>query len=96
MSPRRHRRAPEPGPVGGHARGGIQSIEDGWYVRGIPGGHSDKAYRCPGCDQEIPPGVAHIVAWPVDGAADERRHWHSPCWRARGRRSPTVRRPRRG
>ena len=42
------------------------------------------AYRCPGCDQLIPPGVPHVVAWPEDGdAVDERRHWHRACWAAR-------------
>jgi hypothetical protein len=46
--------------------------------------------------QEIRPGVAHVVAWPVDGRGDEtdRRHWHTGCWRARDRRAPTVERSR--
>ena len=47
-----------------------------------------KAYRCPGCDQKITPGVAHVVVWRVDsGAGEDRRHWHGPCWS--GGRSPT-------
>ena len=57
-----------------------------------------KAYRCPGCDQEIRPGTPHVVTWPAyardsdldpwdtDSAADQRRHWHTACWRARDRR----------
>ncbi|MGH3681889.1 MAG: hypothetical protein ACRDT2_16770 [Natronosporangium sp.] len=36
-----------------------------WRVRQIPGGAAVKSYRCPGCDQEIRPGVPHLVAWPV-------------------------------
>ncbi len=46
-----------------------------------------KAYRCPGCDQEIVPGTAHVVAWPAQtpGPA-ERRHWHNACWQRRPRR----------
>ena len=39
-----------------------------------------KPYRCPGCDHEIPPGTGHKVVVPVD-APDERRHWHTSCWR---------------
>ncbi|GAA4905229.1 hypothetical protein LX16_3550 [Stackebrandtia albiflava] len=93
MSPRRHRRAPGPERLDeARARHGVQSLESGpdgdWYVRGIAGGQAEKAYRCPGCDQEIGPGVAHVVAWPADGPVDERRHWHTPCWRARDRRGP--------
>ena len=55
----------------------------GWSGR-CPGTVSTKAYRCPGCDQEIPPGTAHLVAWPAytSGPAD-RRHWHNPCWQRR-------------
>jgi hypothetical protein len=47
-----------------------------------------KTYRCPGCDHEIPPGTAHIVAWAVEGGEDDRRHWHTGCWR--GRRTRTI------
>lgn len=34
-----------------------------YVVRTIPGTRAVKTYRCPGCDHEIMPGVAHIVAW---------------------------------
>jgi len=46
-----------------------------------------KAYICPGCEQTVQPGVAHVVVWRSDGvlgdAADlaARRHWHTHCWR---------------
>jgi hypothetical protein len=47
---------------------GVQAWGDGeWTVRRIPGGAATKAYRCPGCDQEIAPGVAHVVVWPAEG-----------------------------
>jgi len=62
-----------------------ESAPDGdWVIRAVPGGAATKTYRCPGCDQEIRPGTAHIVVWPAytPGLA-ERRHWHSPCWRGR-------------
>ena len=53
----------------------------------VPGAAATKMYRCPGCDQEILPGTAHIVAWPAQtpGPA-ERRHWHNACWQRRPRR----------
>ena len=77
----------------------VESWPDGdWVVRRIPGAGSAKAYRCPGCDQEIVPGTPHVVAWPADGArmaggvgVEERRHWHTGCWQHRLRRGPGVR-----
>ncbi|WP_438866086.1 hypothetical protein [Paractinoplanes brasiliensis] len=76
---------------------GVQQWRDGeWMVRSIFGGAAAKTYRCPGCLQEIRPGVAHVVAWPVDGSGDltDRRHWHTGCWKARDRRGPNVERSR--
>jgi len=68
----------------------IEEHADGdWYVRPITGSSSTKTYRCPGCDHEIVPATPHIVAWPVHADAQDRRHWHTPCWRARDRRGPT-------
>lgn len=64
----------------------VESWPDGeWVVRRITGSASTKPYRCPGCDQEIRPATPHVVAWP-EGQLDDRRHWHSACWRARDRR----------
>jgi hypothetical protein len=77
--------------------GGVQQWQDGeWTIRAIPGGAGAKTYLCPGCVQTILPGVAHVVAWPIDGRGDEtdRRHWHTGCWRARDRRGPGVERSR--
>src|SRR5215469_1388145 len=80
-------------------RRGVQSVEvdrDGdWLVRAVAG-DTGKVYRCPGCDQEIPAGVPHVVAWPADERGDlsDRRHWHTGCWRARGRRAPVTQRSR--
>ena len=78
--------------------------DDEWVVRQVTGSASTRAYRCPGCDQEIRPATPHVVAWPAsfreDGSDDEdagladRRHWHAACWRARGRRGPNVQRSR--
>jgi hypothetical protein len=66
----------------------VQSWPDGdWVVRQVPGPAAVKTYRCPGCDQEIPPGVPHVVVWPDQAAAAEgRRHWHNSCWQRRPRR----------
>ncbi|HEY7012391.1 MAG TPA: hypothetical protein VH480_06540 [Streptosporangiaceae bacterium] len=65
-----------------------QNWPDGeWVVRQVPGAAATKTYRCPGCDQEIRPGTAHVVVWPADASdAAERRHWHNSCWQRRPRR----------
>lgn len=62
----------------------------------VSGANATKAYRCPGCDQEIPAGMPHLVAWPASGlgGAEDRRHWHRPCWEARLRRVPRTLRGR--
>jgi hypothetical protein len=66
-----------------------------WVVRLVPGGAAVKGYRCPGCDQEIPPGTPHLVAWPaLTPGLSERRHWHRPCWEQRSHRAPGIRRGR--
>ena len=52
-------------------------------VRAIAATRATKTYRCPGCDQEIRPVTAHVVAWPSDvgeSSGDDRRHWHTGCW----------------
>jgi hypothetical protein len=77
----------------------VEEAGDGdWVVRAVTGSATGKTYRCPGCDQEVRPGTPHLVTWPAyardsgldpwdtDSAADLRRHWHTACWRARGRR----------
>ena len=68
----------------------VTSADGQWLVRNITVAGAVKAYRCPGCDHEIAPGVAHVVAWPADERGDltDRRHWHTSCWQARDRRSP--------
>jgi hypothetical protein len=80
-------------PVGGHEQ--IESWSDGdWVVRRLTGSSATKPYRCPGCDQLIPPATPHVVTWPVEGGTlsgggtQERRHWHTSCWRNRNRRAP--------
>ncbi|ACY99427.1 MULTISPECIES: hypothetical protein [Thermomonospora] len=101
MSPRRNRRRPRknPRPSSGAWSFGLENREEGpdgdWIVREIAPANAVKVYRCPGCDQEIAPGVGHVVAWPADwGGPDERRHWHKPCWRARLHRGPKIQRSR--
>jgi hypothetical protein len=49
-------------------------------VRHIQPYQALKAYRCPGCDHEIPPGQGHEVVVPL-ATPEERRHWHTGCWR---------------
>jgi hypothetical protein len=61
-----------------------------WVVRRVAGTASSRAYRCPGCQQEITPGTGHVVVWPADGVGGlpDRRHWHSRCWSDRDRHPP--------
>ncbi|HEU5159086.1 MAG TPA: ATP/GTP-binding protein [Streptosporangiaceae bacterium] len=100
MSPRRNRRqGRDAAPEGREPAHGLERVESGrdgdWVVRAIPAAGATKAYRCPGCDQEIVAGVPHVVAWLADRpGAEDRRHWHTSCWRARERRAPRVRRSR--
>ncbi|RMI32545.1 ATP/GTP-binding protein [Nocardia stercoris] len=80
----------EPRPIGdvfGRTESGPGDDEN-YVVRTVSGARAVKTYRCPGCDHEIAPGTPHIVAWPADGGEDDRRHWHTGCWR--GRRTRTI------
>jgi hypothetical protein len=90
------RPTPDPDDLG-RAFGYQHTESDGrgdWIVRQVTGAAANKTYRCPGCDHEIPPGTPHLVAWPSvpeygsGGGVGERRHWHTACWNARGRRRP--------
>ena len=56
---------------------------DAFQVRTVTGAGAAKDYRCPGCDQLIPAGTAHVVVWPSAGSGGvaDRRHWHTGCWR---------------
>jgi hypothetical protein len=98
MSPRRRKPSKHTRPVSDRRLlGGTQERQsrgDGdWIVRRVSGTASTKAYRCPGCDQQILPNTPHVVAWPenpsllaaIGGAQslDERRHWHTTCWQRR-------------
>jgi hypothetical protein len=99
VSPRRNRpRRAEPAASDEAGRGhGLERTEswrgEDWVVRPVAGS-SGKWYRCPGCDQQIPPGVGHVVAWPRHGDVDDRRHWHRACWNARDRRGAKILRSR--
>jgi hypothetical protein len=68
-----------------------QRVEDGYVVRSLSGAAAVRDYRCPGCDQALPGGTPHVVAWP-EGREDDRRHWHTACWSARDRRGVKVHR----
>ncbi|MEU7001314.1 ATP/GTP-binding protein [Nonomuraea sp. NPDC046570] len=91
MSPRRARRKESTRPIAfPSSTDRVETWPDGeWKVRMLNGASSDKGYRCPGCDQEIRPGQPHIVSWPHwNGGDQERRHWHTACWRKRLDRGP--------
>ena len=87
--PRKHRaardRAAPPEPVArplGVAPSWAQV--EGVTVRAVSGEQA-KVYRCPGCHQEIRPGVPHLVVV-ADEDVEGRRHWHTACWRRELRR----------
>ncbi|HLS26705.1 MAG TPA: hypothetical protein VK063_12615 [Beutenbergiaceae bacterium] len=99
MARRRSRRRPYHEP---HPELDVQSLFRGmtrtetgpdgltWTVRTVSG--STKSYTCPGCGQQITPGLEHVVAWTeehlfgAEAGRSERRHWHTNCWRGRRRR----------
>jgi hypothetical protein len=91
---RRVPREPEDPATATSATRGAAEVVEWWQgqeyrVRRITGSASAKTYRCPGCDHEIRPATPHVVAWPIEGSwlvadgAEERRHWHTGCWRSR-------------
>lgn len=89
--PRANRRVRvQPQSVAGRPPMTVSYAGSRWFVRQLSGATSDRGYRCPGCDQAIPPVTAHVVVWPADGVGgvDHRRHWHSVCWQQRERRRP--------
>ena len=98
MSPRRNRPqrpAPPHERENGLGHGGVEEWQgEDWVVRSVTGAAAAKHYRCPGCDQDIPPGVGHVVAWREYGGLDDRRHWHRACWNAKDRRTSKVQRSR--
>lgn len=67
-------------PLGGAEPGGFE-------VRRIQPYEARKRYVCPGCNQDIPKGLGHLVAVPLS-APELRRHWHRACWDFRHRRRP--------
>ncbi len=95
MVRRARRRRDEHVPLRSAAFTRTEHADDGeWVVRSLAGSAAPRSYRCPGCDQEIPASVPHLVVWPAGeyGTVDDRRHWHTPCWAARSRRRPGRRR----
>ena len=58
-----------------------------WHVQPMSERSSVKDYACPGCGGTVAAGTAHVVVWRADSifgerAVEERRHWHTGCWRA--------------
>ncbi|OYO07462.1 hypothetical protein [Enemella evansiae] len=86
---RRSKHTREARPLSGHHPIAETRGDGEWLVRGIPAERALKAYTCPGCGGIIPPGTAHVVAWPRTpsigsaSAVEERRHWHKHCWQRR-------------
>lgn len=94
MAAKRSRRRPygEPHPELdlNRATGGrftVSAPDGDWTTQRVRG--SDKSYTCPGCNQTISPGLAHLVAWRTEArfglevGVDSRRHWHPHCFETR-------------
>lgn len=83
--PSKHLREPRPLLAGGYQRSETRRGVT-YIVRDVPAHRSTKTYTCPGCQHDIAPGIAHIVAWPQVAPAgsqtglEARRHWHQHCW----------------
>jgi hypothetical protein len=94
--PRRNLRAPgaaAPDPPRSLNERTEQFRGDDYRVRSLRGAPDAGPYRCPGCDQLVSAGAPHVVAWPAhDVDANDRRHWHTPCWANRDRRAAGPRR----
>ena len=58
-----------------------------WRHRDLPGapdGLPPRSSTTSRVQPGIPPGVAHLVAWPDTlTGAEYRRHWHTACWQRR-------------
>lgn len=58
-----------------------------WHVQPMAPRSAVKDYVCPGCGGTVVQGTAHVVVWRADSifgdrAIEDRRHWHTGCWRA--------------
>lgn len=87
--PRKHRSArerPAPGDAPERPKGVAPdwAATEGFTVRASTG-EQGKTYRCPGCQQQIRPGLPHLVVMD-EGDLGSRRHWHTPCWQREQRR----------
>jgi len=94
MAKRRNPPRSQPPPLSFASTRRVEAGPDGYdyEVKAVAASRATKTYRCPGCDHEIRPGVAHVVVWPADlgeSAVEDRRHWHTPCWTKRASRGPT-------
>lgn len=89
-TPPRKQRSSAPLPLSRRVEVGADGHD--YDVHAVAASRAVKTYRCPGCDHEIKPSVAHVVVWPADlgeAAVDDRRHWHTSCWTNRSNRGPT-------
>ncbi|MCQ9368306.1 hypothetical protein NQ038_02750 [Brevibacterium sp. 50QC2O2] len=70
----------------------VEGPDGEWVVQSVRGNSSGKVYTCPGCNQDLPAGTPHTVAWRsedefgVGVGLAHRRHWHTSCFNARHRR----------
>ena len=101
--PRSNRRRPDPeprAPLGAGVDRTVSGPDGEWVVRELRGTTSTKSYTCPGCHQDIPPGLPHLVVWPSRGTlspgdgASARPPWPRASFAARERRGGRSAPPR--
>ncbi|MGB3955819.1 MAG: hypothetical protein WBL05_11160 [Brooklawnia sp.] len=86
--PSKHTRPPRPLRVVQQS-GSVEKGDGLWVVRNVRPENATKPYTCPECHRTIPPGQAHVVAWPhtpplgSTSALEHRRHFHDACWQRR-------------
>lgn len=76
-------------PLSASFAGSVTRRDGAWVVQAVGAGRSVKEYTCPGCQQRVLAGSAHVVVWPhqprvgTASAVEDRRHWHTACWSRR-------------
>ena len=95
-APRKQKPVHDPLPTPSRVEEGADGYD--YEVRAVAASRATKVYRCPGCDHEIRPNIAHVVVWPADGSGDidDRRHRQAAQLEAahranRAKRGPTRR-----
>lgn len=80
--PSKARDAPKRQQVSGPLGIAADLLREGYEVTGALS--PTKRYRCPYCEGVIALSTRHVVAFAA-GHPQDRRHYHTACWRKEGR-----------